>query len=403
MDLVYKNEKTLFRIAVVISGLFWLALVVGTLGFALLYILLGYLFFLFAHSAFISHLKGTGVKISQEQYPDLYARLVHSCEKVGLKDVPDAYLLRTDFFNALATRFLGRHFVVLFTDVVDALEDQPGAVNFYIGHELGHIHRNHLLWSTFVMPASILPVLGSALRRAEEYTCDRYGVACCQSEDDIKAALAAIAAGDTRWKSINVDSYIGQVAATNGFWMSFNELTSDYPWLTKRMATSVALSKGQEIKLPRRHSLAWLLSLFVPRLGFGAGGLVSLLIVVALAGILAAIAIPAYQDYVQRVEYTNAYSSAKSVQAQVSDYFNQHQEWPHSMQALGYESNAITDSAHNYEVSVYEDGVVGAKVGITADGDIKYIVLEPNVVDGDVTWICYGQNVIDNHLPRECR
>ncbi len=139
MNLIYKHEKSLFFITAVISALLWLVLIGVSFGIALIYILLGYLFFLFAHSAFISHLKGSGVRISQDQYPDLHERLVKSCNKVGLKDIPEAYLLRTDFFNALATRFLGRHFVVLFTDVVDALEDRPGAIDFYIGHELGYI------------------------------------------------------------------------------------------------------------------------------------------------------------------------------------------------------------------------------------------------------------------------
>lgn len=91
MDLVYKNEKPLLIIAAVFSAIFWLALIVGTLGIALLYLLLGYLFFLFAHSAFISHLKGSGVRISQDQYPDLHERLVRSCEKVGVKEIPGAY------------------------------------------------------------------------------------------------------------------------------------------------------------------------------------------------------------------------------------------------------------------------------------------------------------------------
>ncbi len=39
---------------------------------------------------------------------------------------------------------------------------------------------------------SLLPIVGPALRRAEEYTCDRYGVACCQSEADIKAAICLV-------------------------------------------------------------------------------------------------------------------------------------------------------------------------------------------------------------------
>jgi Zn-dependent protease with chaperone function len=305
MDLVYKHEKPLFRIAAVLSAIFWIALTVGTIGIVLIYLLLGYLFFLFAHSAFISHLKGSGVKISEQQYPDLYEKLTRGCSKVGLTEIPEAYLLRTDFFNALATKFLGRHFVVLFTDVVDALDSQPGAIDFYIGHELGHIHRKHLTWSTFILPASVLPIIGSALRRAQEYTCDRYAVACCQSEDDIKAAIAAIAAGDTRWKSINVDAYINQVSVTNGFWMSFNELTSDYPWLTKRMATSLALSRGEDIKHPRRHGFAWILAFFIPR--FGVSGKGSLLLTLAIIGILAAVALPAYQDYVERANVASVH------------------------------------------------------------------------------------------------
>src|SRR6187402_2012041 len=127
MDLVYKNEKALFAIAAVISTIFWLGLLLGTFGALLIYLLFGYLFFLFAHSAFISHVQGGGVKISQQQYPDLYHRLVQACGKLGVEEIPEAYLLRTDSFNALATRFLSRNFVVIFTDVIDALEDHPDA------------------------------------------------------------------------------------------------------------------------------------------------------------------------------------------------------------------------------------------------------------------------------------
>lgn len=401
MDLVYKNEKPLFRIAALLSAIFWVALTVSTFGIVLICLLLGYLFFLFAHSAFISQIKGSGVKISKEQFPDLYEKLTLGCRKIGLDEIPEAYLLRTDFFNALATKFLGRHFVVLFTDVVDALEGQPSAIDFYIGHELGHIHRKHLTWSTFVMPASVLPVIGTALRRAEEYTCDRYGVACCQSEDDIKAAIAAIAAGDSRWKTINADAYLNQIAYTSGFWMSFNELTSDYPWLTKRMATSLALSRGEGIKHPSRHGFAWLLSCFVPR--FGAGGAGSLLVTVAIMGILAAVAIPGYQDYLERARFAAAYSSAQTVKDKVTDYAVSKNQWPESMQALGYETSELVDETNNIQIGLYDHGMVGAKVGVTESGVGKYIVLEPEMVEGNISWRCYGENVLTKNLPELCR
>lgn len=403
MDLVYKNEKPLFAIAAVISLLFWLSLVAGTFGIVLIYLLLGYLFFLFAHSAFISHLKGSGVRISESQYPDLHQKLLTSCEKVGLSEVPEAYLLRADFFNALATRFLGRHFVVLFTDVVDALDSQPGAIDFYIGHELGHIHRKHLSWRSFVMPASILPVLGAALRRAEEYTCDRYGVACCQSEDDIKAAIAAIAAGDTRWKSLNVDAYMQQIESTNGFWMSFNELTGDYPWLSKRMAAAVALYRGETIKPPRRHGFAWFLSLFVPRVGGGAGGAFSILVTVAVIGILAAVAIPAYQSYIERANYAEAYSSMQPIQGNVTQYVMANNQWPASLQDLGYQTATLTDASNRFEIAIYDEGTIAANMGEDDFGEGRYLALEPEVTDDGLTWTCYGQNTDAKNLPKACR
>lgn len=401
MELTYKNEKKLFVILAVISLIFWIALIGGTLGIGLLYILLAYVAFLFAHSGFISYLKGNGVRITAEQYPDLHASLVRCSEKVGLDKIPDAYILRADVFNALATRFLGRHFVVLYSDVLDALEDRPGAVDFYIGHELGHIHRNHLKWSGFLLPGMVLPLIGTAYRRAEEYTCDRYGTVCCEDDKDVVNALAAIAAGDSKWKSFRVGEFMKQRAETSGFWMSFNELISDYPWLTKRMAAALAFRKGSEVNQPRRHAFAWFLALFVPRLG--SGGLVSLMLTIAIIAILAAIAIPAYNGYIQEARMAAAYSAAQPLKAEVVEYAIARNAWPASFTDLGYATDTLINAQPSYEIGLYDDGVIGVHVGEDETGTPRYIVLTPSVTDGRVTWECGGQNVPLNQLPMDCR
>ncbi|NOQ76889.1 MAG: M48 family metalloprotease [Methylococcaceae bacterium] len=414
MDLIYKNEKKLFIISCIIASVFWLVITLGTLGIIFLYILIGYLFFLFAHSAFITHLKGNGVRITEEQYPDLYESLLRNSEKVGLHHVPDAYLLRTDFFNALATRFRGRNFVVLFTDVVDALESQPSAIDFYIGHELGHLHRKHIQWGSYLFFASWVPLLGPAYRRSQEYTCDRYGAMCCNNDDDIVAAISTMSAGDSRWNSINLDAYLKQITETNGFWMSFNELNNDYPWLTKRMASALAFKQGKEIDFPRRHGFAWFLSAFIPR--FGGGAALSVMMTIVMLGVLAAVAIPAYQDYIDRsegmafdtaikLELEQAYQQALPLQDMVDNYADTNENtWPTSLNDLGIEEGSLADPAGRFDIDIYEDGIIGIEVIIEGE-DEQYIVLE-SVEDedtGEYYWICYGQDVAWEILPDNCQ
>ncbi|MEM1264203.1 MAG: pilin [Pseudomonadota bacterium] len=403
MDLVYKHEKKLFAIAVIVATLFWLVLIGVTFGIALVYVLIGLLFYLFAQSGFISHIKGNGVKISEEQYPELHRSLTKCCQKVGVETPPDMYLLRTDFFNALATKFLGRNFIVLFTDVVDALAEKPSAVDFYVGHELGHIHRKHLRWSGFLFPALLLPVLGTAYRRAQEYTCDRYGAYCCESDDDVRAALAAISAGDSRWKDLNASSYLSQIDVTREFWMSFHELTNDYPWLTKRMASALAFRRDEEIRHPRRHFLAGLLSLFVPRIG--AGGGLSLIITVAMIGILAAIAIPAYQDYTIRSQVSEGFSIATDAKIAVTNFAIDQQEWPVDNVTAGLPP-AVDISGKYVRSVLVDEGAVVVTFGNDANQAIqgKSLIHVPDTSDfPNVIWECYSSEIDRQWLPKACR
>ena len=305
MNIVYKNEKPLYSIILVLSILFWILLVVGTVGIALIYLFFGFLIYLFVHSAFISHIKGNGVEVSETQFPELYSQYVSCCEKLEVKELPELYILNSDgMLNALATKFVRRKYVVLYSGVVDALKKYPDGLNFYIGHELGHIKRGHLNWTTLIWPGMLLPLLGTAYRRSQEYTCDLHGLYCCAQTKDAAVAMAVLATGPEHWSNLSVQSFVEQVKKTGGFWMSFHEYTSDYPWLCKRMQRVVNAAKPEELNVPRRNFFAAFLALFVPRIGLGggAGGIVSLMIVIAVVGILAAVAIPAYQDYTARAK-----------------------------------------------------------------------------------------------------
>ncbi|MES2757743.1 MAG: M48 family metalloprotease [Pseudomonadota bacterium] len=403
MDLVYRNEKTLFGIMLVLSLLLWTLVVVGTFGLALVYALLFFLAYCFAQSALISHIKGNGVQITAQQCPDLHQQIAACCQKLGHGEQPDAYLMQMGgAFNAFATRFFGRDFLVLYSDVVDALEDNPDALNFYIGHEIGHIKRRHLKWSTVLLPASLLPLIGAAYSRAREYTCDRHGLAACDQAVNAEFGIAALAAGGRRWQTMSKSEYIGQTRHTDSFWMSFHELVGDYPWLVKRMGAVRALALGQEARQPRRHPMAVLLALFVPRLGIGGGG--GLIVTMAIIGILAAVAVPAYQDYVRKAQVAAAYQGGRQATAAVEKYFYATNKVPATLEEAG----AAARPAGNAAVEVIElnpeNGVIRVITRMQTLQGQGVLVFAPTLGGARrITWKCGAEDIDAKLLLPDCR
>ena len=401
MQLVYGKEKSLFAISLIISLLVWAVALVGTMGVLLLWVLAIFVLYLFTHSAFISYLKGTAVKVTENQYPDLYEAHKACCEKLEMKTIPDMYLLSADgILNALATRFLGRNFVVLFSNIVDALESRPEAVKFYIGHELGHIKQKHLLYGPLLFPASILPLIGAAYSRAREYTCDLHGLACSNNKDDAMYSMAVLAAGEKRWQTINMQSYLGQVAMTGDFWMSFHELLADYPWLSKRLSRIDAIANGTKAKSPRRSFFAWFFALFIPRLGMGAsGGVVSIFVFVAIIGILAAIAIPAYQGYINKAHVAQSMQSGNEAKALLEDYIINNNQLPNNLKELGF-SNSATDVA---DIKMNEEG--GIVITFTSTNPSiggETLIIKPYVEEQKLYWRCDLGTLDNKFRPAEC-
>ncbi len=404
MELVYKNEKALFGIMLAVSLVVWAGLLAATMGMALayllLYLLLFFITYCFAQSALVSWLKGTGVRITAHQFPDLRERIDGCCRRLGLARAPEAYLLQMGgSFHAFATRFLGNNFIVLYSDVVDALEDHPDAINFYIGHQIGHLTRQHLRWSPLLAPASLIPLLGAAYARARAYTCDRHGFHAC---DDLKSAqvgLAALAAGGKRWRQLSVSGYAAQAQQSSGFWMSFHELVRDHPWLVKRMAVMRGLARGGEVEQPGRHGLAYALALFVPRLGVGAAD--SLLAVLALAGALAAVAWPAYQDHATRARMAQVVGVGQEATAAVERYFYAHGSGPATLEQAGY---AMDDPNHVVQ-NITVDAANGMVHVFPADLNYrgKAIAFTPSLDENKrVAWRCGSHGIPARLLPADC-
>ena len=392
-ELVYPRERTLGAITLVLGLLAWLALIAGTFGMALIGLLFGFLLYLFVQSALIAHIKGNGVELSEHQFPELFQQFNACCDVLEIRSRPEVYILNGNGgLNAFATKFLGTQFVVLYSDVVDAMNEHPDGVRFYIGHELGHLRMKHLNGHLLRWPVLWLPLLGAAYARARETTCDRHGLACCASPEGAARALAALSAGSQRWKQLDVNAYVRQSEHASGFWMSFHELTAGYPWLTKRAARVMDTSA----EAPARSPLAYLLALFVPyagRMGAGFG----MVIVVYIIGVLAAVAVPAYHEYQQKAALTSAYLGTQAARTSLSHYYREHQTVPATLQTAGVAPQLPDGSQLSFDPK-------HMILTVTTRKDLQLVLTPEMDESGLITWQCAGgDKVIAKALPQQCR
>jgi type IV pilus assembly protein PilA len=168
--------------------------------------------------------------------------------------------------------------------------------------------------------------------------------------------------------------------------------------------------------------------------------LIELMIVVAIIGILAAIAIPAYQDYTIRSQVTEGLNLAASVKAEIAEYYAQNGAWPTAIVGgvgtLGHNAGEVPAGKYVSSVDItggpgtifitYADATAGYQANQKLNGLV--LTLKP-VLSGaaavgsneDVVWIC-GNNagptnvheaavpsganattVLNKYLPANCR
>ncbi|HGG7917553.1 TPA: pilin [Neisseria meningitidis] len=152
--------------------------------------------------------------------------------------------------------------------------------------------------------------------------------------------------------------------------------------------------------------------------------LIELMIVIAIVGILAAVALPAYQDYTARAQVSEAILLAEGQKSAVTEYYLNHGIWPKNNTSAGVASSA-SDIKGKYVQSVtVANGVVTAEMkssGVNKEIQGKKLSLWAKRQNGSVKWFC-GQPVERNannadddvtpgtddkintkHLPSTCR
>ena len=137
--------------------------------------------------------------------------------------------------------------------------------------------------------------------------------------------------------------------------------------------------------------------------------LIELMIVVAIIAILAAIAIPAYQNYVIRAQVTEGLSLSDGAKAAVWDFVSNHGRFPGNNASAGLVT--ATSISGNYVSKVNVNGgaitiAYGGPKANTAIGATATLALSPTLNTGSIVWTCKipsGSTLNPQYLPSSCR
>ena len=138
--------------------------------------------------------------------------------------------------------------------------------------------------------------------------------------------------------------------------------------------------------------------------------LIELMIVIAIIGILAAIAIPAYQDYIVRSKVSEGLNMAGAAKLAVAETYDSTGVYPGDNAAAGLPgAGSITG---NYVTSITVASASGTgtvsilynnSVGGTPTANGTTLVLTGTATEGSMKWKCASADISNKYLPSNCR
>ncbi|KZE34865.1 pilin [Crenobacter luteus] len=134
--------------------------------------------------------------------------------------------------------------------------------------------------------------------------------------------------------------------------------------------------------------------------------LIELMIVVAIVGILAAMAVTAYQDYTRRAYLAEAMGVAGSVKTALEEYHAANGVWPTTASAAGLQAPAAYRGQAVESLTLVASGAVGV-IQLTLNGKVQdgakvWLAPEENV-SGAYRWRCGGESTLQRLMPSNCR
>jgi Zn-dependent protease with chaperone function len=197
---ITREEKKKRFSAMMVSLLLWLLLglfVIGSYGIILVVWFITWLIKRMLSEYNVRKLQAVGTVATADQFPEVAQALLDICDQFTVKQQPKVIILNSSEVNAFALKFARKKVIVLLSQVLEGIIDQPGQLRFILAHELGHLVLDDSFGGKFLIyrPA--------AFKAARELTCDNCGCAAAGDLESVKTVLKRLGVGNKLFPRLN--------------------------------------------------------------------------------------------------------------------------------------------------------------------------------------------------------
>lgn len=318
-------ENLVFTLLAVVGGLSWLVLLVLTMGIVLPVGLALWFLNWVAIKMFRAHLLTHSVRVTRDHFPHIHRAVEEASQKLGFREPLEVYIMEGTTLNAFVAAMLRTRCMVLYSQLVEGIEEDSAALRGLVGHELAHFVLGHFRWRWLVMGAIWIPLLYLAWSRLCEYSADRCGQACAGDLQAYERVLATLAAGWRLARHVKPELLVAQAnEAQNSVFARLIEMISTHPPLVKRVAEIRQFVLGTPQVTVERSAVTTLGAIMLLPFA-GLQGITSVsVIALAFFALLAAILFPVFaqarEEARSKVCLSNLRQLSRAVQMYTLDY-----------------------------------------------------------------------------------